>query len=107
MGTFFSHFRLTSRKHTDAGTEYERFDAIEVIERHMPETPVPPEESVRVSASERTDSDSIDYVADTSRSDFAVHVSPAHAVERKDSTAAPDTLTPQPGSKDRIIEGEL
>ncbi len=107
VGTFFSHFRLTSRKHTDAGTEYDRLEVIAVLERHMPETVAPPEEGVRVSAAATTVSDSSDYVADTSRNKSFGQVSAAQSVERKDATAPADTLTPQPESTVRTIEEEL
>jgi hypothetical protein len=106
VGTFFSNFRL-SRKHTTTGTEYNRLEAIDSLQRHMPETEVPSEDGVKVSGGVTTASDSIESATDTSQSESSQQVSAAKSVDRKAATGSADTLTPQYLGPVNPIEEEL
>jgi hypothetical protein len=91
IGTFFSQFRVASRRHTDTGSRYGRPDVISALERHMPRAATPAE-GVSVSVVIPTDLKSTDCAADTSEGEASFSQSP----DNKELITAADTMTPQP-----------
>jgi hypothetical protein len=107
VGTFFTHFRLRSRKHTDRGTEYNRQEAIEALVRHLPGSIATVEEGVRVSGSAGTEPDSHCSNTETSSTDTFVKASAAHPQEDQTTRPPNDTLTPEPVNVAPSFEEEL
>ena len=107
VGAFFSHFRLGSRKHTDRGTQYNRQEAIEALERHMPESAASAEKGVKVSASATRHSDPTDYAACTSGRESSGHPSASQSTGHEGPNSPADTMTPPSGDPVRTIEEEL
>jgi hypothetical protein len=92
IGRFFKQFRLQGR-HTAAGTQYGRGEAIDALRRHVPGAQQPG--SVNVSASQTTLKKSGDCTPDTCSKQVSAEVSVAESLEPAGVLATADTLTAQ------------